>query len=53
MRRQDAPPALLEACEAVLAWVDVIDRDDSTVDFDQAYWHWVALLRTAVAPARR
>jgi hypothetical protein len=52
MPRQDALPALLDACEAVLAWVDAIERDDGTVDFDQVYWHWLEVLRAAVAQAR-
>jgi hypothetical protein len=41
--------ALLAACEAALAWVDAIDRDDGTDDLDQLYWHWVHLMRAAVA----
>jgi len=44
--------ALLEACTAALAWVAAIERDDGTVDFDRLYWHWVRLMRAAVAEAR-
>jgi len=42
----------LEACTAALAWVAAIERDDGTVDFDRLYWHWVRLMRAAVAEAR-
>ena len=52
MPEQDVSPALLEACEAALAWVEAIERDDGTVNLDQAYWHWVQLMRAAVAQAR-
>jgi hypothetical protein len=52
MPPQNATLALLEACEAALAWVDAIEQDDGTVDLDQAYWHWVQLMRAAVAEAR-
>jgi hypothetical protein len=41
--------ALLAACEAALAWVDAIERDDGTDDLDQLYWHWVHVMRAAVA----
>ena len=45
-------PTLLEACEAALAWVDAIEHDDGREDLDRLYWHWVALMRAAVAEAR-
>jgi hypothetical protein len=44
--------ALLEACDAALAWVDALERDDDDTDFDRLYWHWVELMRAAVANAR-
>jgi len=40
------------ACAATLAWVDAIERDDGTENLDQLYWHWVALMRAAVADAK-
>lgn len=45
--------ALLDACQAALAWVDAIDHGDATADFNQLYDHWVLLMRTAVARATR
>ena len=52
MSLHEATRTLLEACEAALAWVDAIERDDGTVDLDQAYWYWVEVMRAAVAQAR-
>ena len=52
MPLQDGPPTLLAACEAALAWVDAIEQDDGMVDLEQAYWHWVQLMRAAVREAR-
>jgi hypothetical protein len=52
MRVPGADAALLAACEAALAWVDAIERDDGTENLDQLYWHWVTLMREAVAQAR-
>ena len=43
--------ALLDACQAALAWVDAIDHRDATADLNQLYDHWVSLMRTAVARA--
>ena len=40
------------AVAQALAWVDAIERDDGTGNLDQLYWHWVALMRAAVAQAR-
>jgi hypothetical protein len=53
MLSQETDLALLAACEAALAWVDAIERDDGSVNFDQLYWSWVHLMRAAVADARR
>jgi hypothetical protein len=53
MLSQETDIALLTACEAALAWVDAIERDDGSVNFDQLYWHWVHLMRVAVADACR
>ena len=52
MLRQDATHTLLEACEAALAWVEAIERDDGTANLDRLYWDWVQLMRTAVRQAR-
>ena len=41
--------ALLEACEAALAWVDAMERDDGSVDLNALYWRWLELMRQAVA----
>jgi hypothetical protein len=43
--------ALLDACQAGLAWADAIERDDGLTDIDQLYWHWLQLTRAAVAQA--
>jgi hypothetical protein len=51
MLLHEATRTLLESCEAALAWVDAIEQDDGTVNLDQAYWHWVQLMRAAVAQA--
>jgi hypothetical protein len=53
MLAQETDLALLAACEAALAWVAAIERDDGSVNFDQLYWRWVHLMRGAVADARR
>ena len=53
MLSTDIRPALLEACEAALAWVEAIERDDGPDELDRLYWHWLALMRAAVAQARR
>jgi hypothetical protein len=43
--------ALLDACQAALAWVDAIDRGDATADLNQLYDRWVLLMRAAVTRA--
>ena len=48
----EARLALLQACQAALAWVDAMERDDGTVDLDQQYWRWVHRMRAAVGNAR-
>ena len=40
--------ALLEACEAALAWVDAAAADDGTVDLERDYWAWVERMRAAL-----
>ena len=52
MTLADAAPALLEAGEAALAWVEAIERDDGSANLDQMYWHWRQLMHVAVARAR-
>ena len=51
MADRSATPSLLAACKATLAWVDAMEADDGTVDIDALYWHWVAMMRAAVANA--
>jgi hypothetical protein len=43
--------ALLDACQAALAWVDAIDHGDPATDLNQLYDRWVSLMRGAVARA--
>jgi hypothetical protein len=43
--------ALLDACQAALAWVDAIDQGDPATDLNQLYDRWVPLMRAAVARA--
>jgi hypothetical protein len=40
--------ALLDACQAALAWVDAIERGDAATDLNQLYDRWVSLMRAAV-----
>ena len=44
----DARPALLEACQAALAWIDAIERDDGTANLDRLYFRWSTLMRATV-----
>ena len=46
----EASRALLDACQAALAWVDAIERGDGE-DLDQLYDRWVPLMRAAVSRA--
>jgi hypothetical protein len=43
--------ALLDACQAALAWVDAIERGDAATDLNQLYDRWVSLMRGAVTRA--
>ena len=51
MLAQETNLVLLAACEAALAWVDAIEREDGSVNLDRLYWDWVHLMRAAVADA--
>jgi len=44
--------ALLDACQAALAWVDAIEDGNSTTDLNQLYDRWVPMMRAAVTRAR-
>ena len=52
-RSPEPDQSLLEACQAALAWVDAMERDDGTVNVDQQYWQWLRRMRAAVAQAQR
>jgi hypothetical protein len=46
--RDEVTRALLDSCQAALAWVDAIERGDAATDLDQLYDRWVSLMRAAV-----
>jgi len=43
--------ALLDACQAALAWVDAIEYGNSATDLNLLYDLWVPMMRAAVARA--
>ena len=43
--------ALLDACQAALAWVEAIEHGNATTDLNQLYDRWVPLMRAAVTRA--
>ncbi len=54
MPAPDTDAQLIAACQAALSWVNVIEQDEGTdqlARLDQMYWHWVQLMRAAVAQA--
>lgn len=46
--RDEITRALLDACQAALAWVDAIDRGDAATDLNQLYDRWVLMMRATI-----